>query len=121
MNKSQRFIDLFNKLINLTRDKKVVWSSSDKRQLILDYPNADIQEVFLGSYNHRLLRLYRYRYKEYGSNLEDLFKPQKGVWKSKIRLEVIDEKSRPIWKAPEDIKIIEELFQVVLPLKNNLK
>jgi len=109
-------IEAIAKLILLTRDDKLKWTSANTSAIPMRGDDA-IDSVFITIYKDKILRLYRRKYKwtSISTHVVGIFTGSKSTepqWFTEIVLEIIDELGRSLWAFPKE-EILKDLLKTI--------
>jgi len=92
------YIQLINKLTELTQSDTIKWDRRPCPETLID-TNHKIGVVYKTEYKNQYLRLYEEKYKHYQTIPISLYESEY-YWDDNVILEFIDEKGEHIWQFP---------------------
>jgi hypothetical protein len=114
-----KWIDAVGKLLTLTQEGQVVWTTSDPPASLNSLPHERVDVVYLTRYKDKKLRLYELQYKvekppewEAVSVLSQFGNKQYPYWTKRTVLELLDENELSAWRFPRT-SVIDDLLTAV--------
>jgi len=100
-----QWIDVIAKLIKLTQEEKIKWSSSAPPENLSGEKDRYVETTFLAEYKGKKLRLYQRHLKVEEPPPFVFVAVSSGIkfpyWTSRIMLEIVDSSGRPLWEFPQ--------------------
>ena len=116
--KKDKNIEAIAKIISLTRDDKLSWTSVNPNEVLNRSPEDILSSVFVTHYKDKVLRIYQRRYKgpsisaKIGALFSAAISSSDMRWYSEVVLELINDDGHSLWSFPiEDI--LKDLLEVI--------
>ncbi len=97
---------VITKLIQETQRGTIIWQPKKDQKIILPFDGEVIGKVYLTQYKGTNFRMFRFRYKDFESDLLTYY------YDSAIRLEILDENGDLDWDFPSD-NSLNDLYETV--------
>lgn len=111
-------VEALAKLISLTRNDKLSWTSVDPSEVFNRSPEDIISSVFVTHYKDKVLRIYQRKYKgpSIGAKLGAIFSSSISSgemrWYTEVVLELINDEGHSLWSFPKE-EILKDLLEVI--------
>lgn len=106
-----KWVDAVAKLIELTQEGIVKWSTVDRSDVVLTNPDNRIEIVYIANYLGHRLQLFR-RYYENISWDELVTAGPVKYWDTDVALQIADFTGRPLWTFPHN-PLLDDLYSAV--------
>lgn len=97
---------VITKLIQETQRGSITWQAIIDENIVLPYEGEVIDKVYLTEYKGTRFRIFRFRYKDFESDLMNF------SYSSAIRLEILDKNDNLDWDFPTD-NSLDDLYETI--------